>query len=49
MLRNTLANLSVPKDSALMQDPIATKRPEQLSVADFVALTNRVQEELAKI
>ncbi len=49
MLRNTLANLSVPKDSALMQEPIATKRPEQLSVADFVALTNRVQEELAKI
>jgi 16S rRNA (adenine1518-N6/adenine1519-N6)-dimethyltransferase len=47
MLRNSLS-LLVPKDSALMSEPIATKRPEQLSVQDFILLTNRVQEELKK-
>jgi 16S rRNA (adenine1518-N6/adenine1519-N6)-dimethyltransferase len=47
MLRNSLS-LLVPKDSALMSEPIATKRPEQLSVQDFILLTNRVQEELQK-
>lgn len=47
MLRNSLS-LLVPKDSALMSEPVATKRPEQLSVQDFISLTNRVQEELQK-
>ncbi len=47
MLRNSLS-LLVPKDCELMSDPIATKRPEQLSVADFVWLTNRVWQELDK-
>lgn len=47
MLRNSLS-LLVPKDSKLMTEPVATKRPEQLSVHDFIALTNKVQEELQK-
>ncbi|MCQ2210483.1 MAG: 16S rRNA (adenine(1518)-N(6)/adenine(1519)-N(6))-dimethyltransferase RsmA [Paludibacteraceae bacterium] len=45
MLRNSIAML-VPKDCALMQDPIVTKRPEQLGVQDFVNLTNRIEQEM---
>ncbi len=45
MLRNSIAPL-VPKDSSLLQDPIATKRPEQLSVQEFVSLTNRIEKEM---
>lgn len=45
MLRNSIAAL-VPKDCELMHDDIVTKRPEQLSVQDFIQLTNRVQEEM---
>lgn len=44
MLRNSLAQL-ISKDSPLMQNPVVTKRPEQLSVDDFVELTNLVQNE----
>ena len=47
MLRNSIAPL-VPKDSSLLQDPIATKRPEQLSVQEFVSLTNRIENEINK-
>lgn len=42
MLRNTLATF-LPKD-LLAADDSFTRRPENLSVADFVALTRRVQE-----
>ena len=45
MLRNSISPL-VPKDSSLLQDPIATKRPEQLSVQEFVSLTNRIEKEM---
>ena len=36
---------NVPDHSQLLQDPIFNKRPEQLSVQDFVSLTNRVEAE----
>lgn len=39
--------LPVKDHAAFLQEEIFGKRPEQLSVADFVALTNRVSEELA--
>lgn len=40
-LRNSLKGI-VGKDSEMNDDEILNKRPEQLSVAQFVALTNRV-------
>ena len=40
-LRNSLKPL-LGKESALYADPLCNKRPEQLSVADFVSLTNRI-------
>ncbi len=45
MMRNGMKQI-LPKDSSLFSDPVMTMRPEQLSVADFVALTNRVEEAL---
>ncbi len=51
-IRPLLSNLdmqrtpeNVPDHSQLLQDPIFNKRPEQLSVQDFVSLTNRVEAE----
>ena len=51
-IRPLLSNLdmqrtpeNVPDHSQLLQDPIFDKRPEQLSVKDFVSLTNRVEAE----
>ena len=51
-IRPLLSNLdmqrtpeNVPDHSQLLQDPIFDKRPEQLSVQDFVSLTNRVEAE----
>ena len=51
-IRPLLANLDmqrppqeVPDHTALLQDPVFNLRPEQLSVADFVQLTNRVSAE----
>lgn len=41
-LRNSLAGI-IPPDSPLRQDPILGKRPEQLGVEDFIALTNRIR------
>jgi len=41
MLRNSLHNHFLLRDA---DDPLLKKRPEQLSVSDFVALTNRVEE-----
>jgi len=46
-LRNSLKPL-LGKDCAIYADPFFTKRPEQLSVAEFVTMTNQVAEELAK-
>jgi 16S rRNA (adenine1518-N6/adenine1519-N6)-dimethyltransferase len=42
MLRNTLKQF-VP-DETFLSDPQYTKRPEDFSVTDFIALTNRVSE-----
>lgn len=47
MLRNGMRQI-LPKDSPLLEDPIMTKRPEQLSVADFIDLTNRAEKEMSK-
>ncbi len=49
--RKTLRNSIKPilgKDCSLTQDPLFDKRPEQLSVQQFIELTNMVEEELAK-
>ena len=35
------------KGNPLSADPIFNKRPEQLSVEDFIELTNRVEQALA--
>jgi 16S rRNA (adenine1518-N6/adenine1519-N6)-dimethyltransferase len=48
--RKTLRNSIKPilgKESALTADDIFNKRPEQLSVQEFINLTNRVAEALA--
>jgi 16S rRNA (adenine1518-N6/adenine1519-N6)-dimethyltransferase len=46
MLRNSIKPL-LGTDSPLLQDEIFTKRPEQLSIQQFIELTNRVEKELA--
>ena len=40
-LRNSVGSM-VGKDSPILTDPIMTQRPEQLSVEQFVALTNLI-------
>ena len=45
MMRNGMKQI-VGKDSPLLNDPIFNLRPEQLSVEDFINLTNRVKEAL---
>lgn len=45
MMRNGMKQI-LPKESPLLADKIFDKRPEQLSVQDFVSLTNRVGEAL---
>ena len=47
MLRNSLQPL-LGKDSPVYQLPVATQRPEQLSVDQFVELTNLVEQYLAE-
>ncbi|MFK7949221.1 MAG: 16S rRNA (adenine(1518)-N(6)/adenine(1519)-N(6))-dimethyltransferase RsmA [Saprospiraceae bacterium] len=42
MLRNTMKPLI--KGSSIMENPIFRERPEQLSVQDFIGLTNMVEE-----
>lgn len=37
--------LPIPDHTTLLQDPIFNQRPEQLSVQQFIALTNRVSDE----
>lgn len=48
--RKTLRNSIKPilgKDSPLTEDPLFNRRPEQLSVTEFIELTNRVEKELS--
>ena len=45
MLRNSLAAF-IPKECELMRDSFVTRRPEQLSVDEFVWLTNQVKAEM---
>ena len=45
-LRNSLKSML---DKSLMDQPIFDKRPEQLSVVDFVGLTNMIQEMRASV
>ncbi len=46
-MRNPMKQI-VPKECPLLADSLFDRRPEQLSVDDFVALTNRVSEILKK-
>lgn len=46
-LRNSVQNI-VGKESAILSDPILDKRPEQLSIDEFIALTTEIQRELEK-
>ena len=43
MLRGSLKGM-FPKDCPILQDPFFTKRPEQLSVAEFIELTNTIEQ-----
>ena len=45
MMRNGMKQI-LGKDSPMLADPIFTQRPEQLSVQDYIDLTNRVSSEL---
>lgn len=45
-LRNSISTI-LDKSHPLSADPIFNKRPEQLSVQEFIELTNRVEEALA--
>lgn len=47
MLRNGMKQI-LWKDSPMLEDALFTKRPEQLSVQDYVELTKRVAVELGK-
>ncbi len=42
-LRNSIKPL-VGKDCPLTQDPIFSRRPEQLSIQEFIVLTNRIEK-----
>jgi 16S rRNA (adenine1518-N6/adenine1519-N6)-dimethyltransferase len=44
-MRNSIQTI-LPKDNPLSSDPIFNKRPEQLSVQEFVELTNKIQAAL---
>ena len=45
-LRNSIQQI-VGKDSAILTDPILDKRPEQLSIEDFIELTRKIEKDLA--
>ena len=47
MMRNGMKQI-LGKDSPMLADPIFTQRPEQLTVQDYVELTNRVEAELRR-
>ena len=42
-MRNSLMSL-IGKDNPLLSDPVFTKRPEQLSVEEFIELTNLIEK-----
>lgn len=44
-LRNSIQQI-VGKESPLLSDPILDKRPEQLSIEEFISLTQKVEQEL---
>ena len=44
-LRNSISSI-LDKGNPLSADPIFNKRPEQLSVQEFIDLTNRVEKAL---
>ena len=44
-LRNSISPI-LAKDNPLSADPIFNKRPEQLSVEEFINLTNKVEKAL---
>lgn len=46
-LRNSISPI-LDKQNPLSVDPVFNKRPEQLSVQEFIELTNRVEKALAK-
>ena len=46
-LRNSIQQI-VGKESPLLSDPILEKRPEQLSIEQFIDLTQKVELALAK-
>ena len=48
MLRNPMKQI-LPKDCPLLAEEIFNKRPEQLSVQDFIDLTNKVEPLLQKL
>lgn len=45
-LRNSISTI-LDKENPLSSDPVFDKRPEQLSVQEFIDLTNRVEQALA--
>ena len=45
MMRNGMKQI-LGKDSPMLTDPMFTRRPEELSVQDYIDLTNRVEAEL---
>lgn len=45
MMRNGMKQI-LGKDSPMLTDPLFAQRPEQLSVQDYIDLTNRVEAEL---
>ena len=45
-LRNSIKPIFSGKDCDLLQDELFNKRPEQLSIEDFISLTNRVEKAL---
>ena len=48
MLRNSIKPI-IGAESPLLQDELFTKRPEQLSIQQFIELTNRVEEDLKNV
>ena len=48
MMRTPMKQI-LPKECRLLAEPVFSRRPEQLSVADFVSLTNLVAGELSKV
>ena len=44
-MRNSIQQI-VGKESQLLSDPVLDKRPEQLSIDDFIELTKKVEKEL---